>query len=108
MLTVDRDHLTRYIDDGKVLGIHTMEVSEIAGSLPFGDLIAVKWFDASEAAGKLEDGRWDTPVQSVGCFLGINAVDYGMQNLFRAHAHFQCLFDFLQMNNDIHTFFVSE
>ena len=27
--------------------------------------------DAGEAAGGLEDARWDTPVQNVRCFLGI-------------------------------------
>lgn len=48
-----------------------MKISDVINSLEFGDLIVIQWLDASEAAGSLEDGRWDTPVQSVGYFLGI-------------------------------------
>lgn len=50
---------------------YALKVSDVIDSLNFGDLITVEWFDASEAAGPLEHGRWDTPVQSVGYFLGI-------------------------------------
>jgi len=40
-------------------------------NLHFGDLIEVDWLDASEATGRLENGKFDTPVRSVGYFLGI-------------------------------------
>jgi hypothetical protein len=40
-------------------------------NLRFGDLIEVDWLDASEATGSLESGKFDTPVRSVGYFLGI-------------------------------------
>ena len=56
----------------------TLKVSEIVDSLEFGDLIAVEWLDASEAAGRLEDARWDTPVQSVGYFLALRVAKQGM------------------------------
>lgn len=48
-----------------------MRIVDVLNSLEFGDLIVVGWLDASEAAGRLEDGRWDTPVQRVGYFLGV-------------------------------------
>lgn len=44
---------------------------EVIDSLRFGDLIQVDWLDASEATGKLRGGRFDTPVCSVGFFLGV-------------------------------------
>ena len=39
--------------------------------LQFGDLIEVAWLDASEDTGQLEHEHYDTPVQSVGYFLGV-------------------------------------
>lgn len=48
-----------------------MRTADVIASLGFGDLVVVEWLDASEAAGRLEEGRWDTPVQSVGYFLGV-------------------------------------
>lgn len=40
-------------------------------SLQFGDLVEVAWLDASENTGQLEGEHYDTPVQSVGYFLGV-------------------------------------
>jgi len=40
-------------------------------NLHFGDLIEIDWLDASEATGRLENGKIDTPVRSVGYFLGM-------------------------------------
>jgi len=41
-------------------------------NLGFGDLIEVDWLDASEASGRLDHrARFDTPVRSVGFFLGV-------------------------------------
>jgi len=39
--------------------------------LAFGDLIIVNWMDASEGTSPIDKGKWDTPVHSVGYFLGI-------------------------------------
>jgi len=43
---------------------------DISG-LQFGDLIEIEWLDASEAIGPLQQGKFDTPVQSVGYFLAV-------------------------------------
>jgi len=40
-------------------------------NLHFGDLVEIDWLDASEATGRLENGKFDTPVRSVGYFLGL-------------------------------------
>jgi hypothetical protein len=47
------------------------EILRTAENLHFGDLIEVDWLDASEASGCLESGKFDTPVRSVGYFLGL-------------------------------------
>lgn len=47
------------------------EIMETAKNLHFGDLVEVDWLDASEATGRLETGKFDTPVRSVGYFLGL-------------------------------------
>ncbi|MEM2102316.1 MAG: hypothetical protein QXM22_02240 [Candidatus Bathyarchaeia archaeon] len=47
------------------------EITQTAKNLQFGDLIEVDWLDASEASGRLESGKFDTPVRSVGYFLGL-------------------------------------
>jgi hypothetical protein len=47
------------------------KVLHTAENLRFGDLIEVDWLDASEASGRLETGKFDTPVRSVGYFLGL-------------------------------------
>jgi hypothetical protein len=51
-----------------------LTVSEVIDSLKFGDLIEVEWLDASEAKGSFVSERgsgFDTPVRSVGYFLGL-------------------------------------
>jgi len=50
-----------------------LTVSETINSLRFGDLIEIEWLDASESTGRLEraHARFDTPVRSVGYFLGV-------------------------------------
>jgi hypothetical protein len=50
-----------------------LTVWDTIDSLRFGDLIEVEWLDASESTGRLEHShaRFDTPVRSVGYFLGI-------------------------------------
>jgi len=40
-------------------------------SLEFGDLVEVAWLDASENTGQFQGEGYDTPVQSVGYFLGV-------------------------------------
>lgn len=47
------------------------KVLRIIENLRFGDVIEVDWLDASEATGRLESGKFDTPVRSVGYFLGL-------------------------------------
>jgi hypothetical protein len=47
------------------------KISRIIKDLRFGDLIEVDWLDASEATGRLEKGKFDTPVRSVGYYLGL-------------------------------------
>lgn len=47
------------------------ETSCVTKNLRFGDLVEVDWLDASEATGRLEKGKFDTPVRSVGYFLGL-------------------------------------
>jgi len=39
--------------------------------LRFGDLIEIGWLDASESTGRLERARFETPVRSVGFYLGV-------------------------------------
>ena len=46
-------------------------VVEVVGSLCFGDLVQVDWLDASEATDVISHDRFDTPVCSVGFFLGL-------------------------------------
>jgi len=46
-------------------------VVEVIGSLCFGDLVQVDWLDASEATDVISHDRFDTPVCSVGFFLGL-------------------------------------
>jgi len=50
-----------------------LTVWDTISSLRFGDLIEVEWLDASESTGRLEHvhAKFDTPVRSVGYFLGI-------------------------------------
>jgi len=48
-----------------------MKNPEAVSKLRFGDLIEVAWLDASENTGQLEHDRYDTPVQSVGYFVGV-------------------------------------
>ena len=48
-----------------------MKSLEAVSKLRFGDLIEVAWLDASENTGQLEHDRYDTPVQSVGYFVGV-------------------------------------
>jgi hypothetical protein len=48
-----------------------IRISETISSLNFGDLIEIHWLDASEATGPLHQGKFDTPVQSVGYFLAV-------------------------------------
>ena len=52
---------------------YALTVSETTNSLRFGDLIEVGLLDASESTGRLEraHARFDTPVRSVGYFLGV-------------------------------------
>lgn len=52
-------------------GLTDSNVAQIIDSLRFGDLIQVDWLDASESTGRLGGGRFDTPVCSVGFFLGV-------------------------------------
>jgi len=47
------------------------EVLQQIKNLQFGDLIEISWLDASEATGRLQQADFDTPVLSVGYFLGI-------------------------------------
>jgi len=51
--------------------LDNLKVEDIVASLVFGDLIQVDWFDASEATDVLADEHFDTPVCSVGFFLGV-------------------------------------
>jgi len=46
-------------------------INQVLGSLCFGDLVQVDWLDASEATDVLSHDRFDTPVVSVGFFLGV-------------------------------------
>jgi len=46
-------------------------LGRVIGSLCFGDLVQVDWLDASEATDVLSHDRFDTPVVSVGFFLGV-------------------------------------
>ena len=46
-------------------------LGKVIDSLCFGDLVQVDWLDASEATDVLSHDRFDTPVVSVGFFLGI-------------------------------------
>jgi len=48
-----------------------LTVWETINSLRFGDLVEIEWLDASEATGRLERARFDTPVRSVGFYLGV-------------------------------------
>lgn len=47
------------------------EILQTAKNLRFGDLVEVDWLDASEATGRLNSGKFDTPIRSVGYFLGL-------------------------------------
>jgi hypothetical protein len=47
------------------------KVEKTITNLRFGDLVQIDWLDASEAKGRLEKGSFDTPVCSVGWFLGL-------------------------------------
>ena len=51
-----------------------LKVWETINSLKFGDLIEIEWLDASEATGKLQRAGFDTPVLSVGYFLGVKGM----------------------------------
>lgn len=51
--------------------IENKQAQKTTENLHFGDIIEVDWLDASEATGRLETGKFDTPVRSVGYFLGI-------------------------------------
>lgn len=46
-------------------------VDEVIDSLRFGDLVQVDWLDASEATDSINHEFFDTPVVSVGFFLGV-------------------------------------
>jgi len=46
-------------------------VAEVVESLRFGDLLQVDWFDASEATDNISHECFDTPICSVGFFLGV-------------------------------------
>lgn len=46
-------------------------IAEIIDSLRFGDLIQVDWLDASEATDSIGHECFDTPICSVGFFLGV-------------------------------------
>jgi len=50
-----------------------LTIRDTINSSWFGDLIEVEWLDASESTGRLEraHAKFDTPVRSVGYFLGI-------------------------------------
>jgi len=48
-----------------------LTVWETINSLRFGDLVEIEWLDASEATGRLERAHFDTPVRSVGFYLGV-------------------------------------
>jgi len=57
-----------------ILGVSVLvssSVVEVVGSLRFGDLVQVDWLDASEAKDVISHDRFDTPVCSVGFFLGL-------------------------------------
>lgn len=48
------------------------DVAAVVESLCFGDVVEVDWLDASEVTGCLGgEGGFDTPVRSVGYFLGL-------------------------------------
>jgi len=47
------------------------DIAEIIGSLRFGDLVQVDWLDASEATDNISHDLFDTPICSVGFFLGV-------------------------------------
>ena len=44
---------------------------EVVDSLRFGDLVQVDWLDASEATDNISHECFDTPICSVGFFLGV-------------------------------------
>jgi len=46
-------------------------IIEVIDSLRFGDLVQVDWLDASEATDSINHEFFDTPVVSVGFFLGV-------------------------------------
>ena len=46
-------------------------IVEVVDSLRFGDLIQVDWLDASEATDNISHECFDTPITSVGFFLGV-------------------------------------
>ena len=46
-------------------------IVEMIDSLRFGDLIQVNWLDASEATDNISHDFFDTPICSVGFFLGV-------------------------------------
>ena len=49
----------------------SLNVAEAIGCLCFGDLVQVDWLDASEATDVISHDRFDTPICSVGFFLGL-------------------------------------
>lgn len=51
--------------------VPVQNLSTVIDSLCFGDLVQVDWLDASEATDVLSHDRFDTPVVSVGFFLGV-------------------------------------
>jgi len=46
-------------------------IAEVVDSLRFGDLVQVDWLDASEATDNISHDCFDTPICSVGFFLGV-------------------------------------
>jgi len=46
-------------------------IVDVIDSLRFGDLVQVDWLDASEATDNISHDLFDTPICSVGFFLGI-------------------------------------
>jgi len=46
-------------------------IVEMIDSLRFGDLVQVDWLDASEATDNISHDLFDTPICSVGFFLGV-------------------------------------
>jgi hypothetical protein len=51
--------------------VPVQNLGKVIDSLCFGDLVQVDWLDASEATDVLSHDRFDTPVVSVGFFLGV-------------------------------------